>query len=128
MRLAIVKCASSFENPGPQLGYGVANFNCTVLIPDSIDTPIIPNPTNWMYVAPNPFDGIIKLYATPVAEEAYDFQLFDMAGRQVFSIQKTLYKGYNPPLAFSVADLPLGLYLLKATSASQSIFFRLQRK
>lgn len=128
IRLAVVKCASSFTSPGEQIGYGVANFECTAQILDVRDTPLPFSPTNWLFAAPNPFDDEIKLFAAPSAEEDFNFQLFDMSGKLIFNEQKMLYKGYNPPVLFSVPELPVGLYLLKATSASQSVIIRLSRR
>jgi len=127
LRQAIIRCASSYSSPGVQLGYGVPDFQCTQGILDVAVTPPPFTSANWIIVAPNPFMNELNIAASPAANEQVDFVLLDMAGRTVSSFSRFLYKGYNKPFTASIPELPSGMYILKAVSATQQHITKLEK-
>ncbi len=119
IRNAIIKCASQYTTPGNQIGFGVPNFECTAQLLNVRDTPTPFAPGKWVIATPNPFTDELTLSVSPNASGNIDFRLMDMAGRQVFSEQYYLLKGYNSPFAIPVPELPAGVYMLKANSGTQ---------
>ncbi len=128
LRRAIIKCADHYSDPGEQLGYGIPNFQCTSQVLNVRDTPPPFTAEKWLFATPNPFTSQLILSASPNASSDVDFQLIDMSGRLVWSAQYFLYKGYNNTLTISLSDLPGGLYILKAISATQHQVLKLEKK
>ena len=127
LRQAIIRCASSYSSPGVQLGYGVPNFQCTQQILDVVTTPPPFTPSNWIIVVPNPFINELNIAASPDTDEEVDFELIDMAGRTVSSFSRFLYKGYNKPFTTYIPEVPAGIYILKAISATQQQVTKLEK-
>ena len=125
IRQAIIKCASSYNSPGVQLGYGVANFICTEQILNVADVPLPFTSANWVIATPNPFGSELKIAANPATEGFVDFQLIDMQGRKVFSMHEYMNLGYNAPLEVTIPQLPAGIYTLRASAATQQQIIRL---
>ncbi len=125
IRQAIIKCASSYNSPGVQLGYGVANFICTEQILNVKDTPLPFTAANWVVATPNPFGSDLKIAANPADDGFVDFQLIDMQGRKVFSMHEYMYKGYNSPVYVTLPQLPAGIYTLRASAATRQQIIRL---
>ena len=119
LRQAIIKCASQYTSPGIQIGYGIPNFECTAQLLNVRDTPSPFTASDWVIATPNPFYHQLTLSVSPAAPGDVDFRLTDMAGKEIFSVHYTLNKGKNNPISIPVPELPAGLYMLKATAATQ---------
>ena len=130
IRHAIIECASMHNDPDTfgQYGYGIANFECTAEALNIPDTPSPLTASNWVIATPNPFNSQLTLSVTPNTSGNVDFRLMDMAGREVFSIQYFLDKGYNPPISIAVSGLPTGIYILKAISSTQQQVLKLNKR
>ncbi len=128
IRQAIIKCASRYTSPGPQIGYGIPNFECTSQMLNVLDTPSPFTADNWVLATPNPFDEGLKLAVSPAVSGNVDFRLTDMAGRRVFSVTYHLQKGYNTPFTITIPGLAAGLYILKANSATQQQVLKLEKR
>ncbi len=125
IRQAIIRCASSYNNPGPQIGYGVPDFSCTQQALSVKSTPSPFTSANWVIADPNPFGADLRLSVSPLQDGNVDFYLTDIAGKKVFSSQVYFYKGYNAPYTISMPDLIPGIYLLKVVSSSQQQVIKL---
>ncbi len=128
IRQAIIKCASQYGSPGSQIGYGVPNFECTSQLLNVRDTPPPFTAEKWVIATPNPFTNDILLSVSPNAPGNVDFQLTDMAGRLISAELFYLFKGYNSPVILPVRALPAGIYILKATSATQQQVLKLEKR
>ena len=128
IRLAIIKCASEYTTPGTQIGYGIPNFECTSQLLNVRDTPPPFTPANWVIATPNPFAGQVTLAVSPNSSGNVDFQLMDMAGKEIFSARYYLDKGYNTPFSIYIPELPVGIYVLKAISATQHEVLKLEKR
>lgn len=128
LRYAIIKCASSYNSPGAQFGYGVPDFECAQLALDVRDTPPPFSSSNWVIPTPNPFGNDLKLCVSPDQSQYVYFTLLDMTGKVVTSLYIYLYKGYNTPIDFNIPELPAGIYILKAVSPTQQQVLKLERR
>ena len=127
IRQAIIKCANHYSDPGPQLGYGVPNFQCTEQALNVKDTPPPFSKTIWVIAAPNPFSDEIKLLVSPNESQDVQFTIVDMTGKEVASLQLFLYQGYNTPITIPAQELPAGIYILKAVSTTQEQVVKLEK-
>ncbi len=117
LKNAIRRCASRYTSPGTQIGYGIPNFKCTVIDLDVIDTPL-PQSTELDVLIPNPVVENINIIITlHTAQEVY-FRLTDLTGKEVLQFSATLISGKNAPITYNVANLPGGIYILKAATAT----------
>jgi serine protease AprX len=128
LRQAINKCASSYNTPGPQIGYGIPNFECTFQSLNVKDTPPPFSSANWVIAMPNPFTDVPVIAVSPNTSGNVDFRLSDISGKIITSFQLFLKTGYNTPISVPVAGLPAGVYILKAVSATQQQVLRLVKK
>lgn len=128
LRQAIVKCASTYTTPGPQLGYGVANFDCTQLVLKTNEPKPPFTPANWVIATPNPFTSELILSVSPDTNQDVNFELCDMTGKTIISFTRSLNKGNNTPITISMPWLSAGIYILKAVSATQQQTVRIQKK
>jgi len=126
LRDKIRRCASSYNSPGVQLGYGIPNFQCSSL--NTADTPAPFNSSNWVVPVGNPFNDELELLASPAANGKADFVLFDVAGRKVTEFSAYLYKGFSTPINIPMRELPVGTYILKAVNASQQQVLKVVKK
>lgn len=127
LRQAIIRCASHYNTPGAQMGYGVPNFQCTEQLLNVVDTPPPFTPANWLIPMPNPFNGEVHLAISPDSDNNVDFQLMDVTGKVIISFSRYLFKGQNTPIILSLAWLPEGIYMLKAVSPTQQKVLRLEK-
>jgi len=125
IRQAIIQCASSYTNPGPQIGYGIPDFECTNYALNVKDTPPPFTPAKWVIAAPNPFNNEIKIFVSPNTSQNVNFCLMDMTGKKIASLETYLYTGYNTPITISVPGLPDGVYILQAVSSTQQEVIKL---
>ena len=128
IRNAIIKCASQYTSPNFQIGFGVPNFECTSQMLNVRDTPAPFTPGKWILATPNPFTNDLTHAVSPNAPGNVTFRLMDMAGRQIFSVQYYLQKGYNSPFTVPVPALPPGLYILRANSGTQQQILKLEKR
>ncbi len=128
IRQAIIKCASQYSAPGPQMGYGIPDFECTSYTLNVKDTPPPFTPSNWVIATPDPFYNEIKLSVSPNASQYVDFVLMDITGKKVVSLHTYMYKSYNTPFAIGTEDLPAGIYILRAVSATQQQVIKLEKQ
>ncbi|MFI5195975.1 MAG: S8 family peptidase [Chitinophagales bacterium] len=128
LRQAIIKCASSYNSPGQQLGYGIPDFECAQLALDVTDTPPPFSASNWVIPTPNPFGSDLKLCVSPNAGQYVGFTLMDMTGKIVFSFNIYLYKGYNTPINIPTPALPSGIYILRVISPTQQQVIKLEKR
>ena len=127
VRQSVIRCASEYTTPGNQIGYGIPNFQCTAQILNVHNTPSPFMAGKWVVATPNPFTGDLTLSVAPDANGIVDLRLTDMAGRQVFTAQRYVYKGYNTPFSLSIPGLPTGIYVLKAISGTQQQVLQLEK-
>jgi serine protease AprX len=119
LRQAIIKCASSYSTPGPQIGYGIPNFECTYQALDVKDTPPPFSSSNWVIAMPNPFRNDAVLAVAPNTSGEVEFSITDVSGKKVMSWQQYFRNGYNTPMSIPMQSFAPGVYFLKATSATQ---------
>ena len=127
LRQVIIKCASTYSSPQTQLGYGIPDFECTEQALNVRDTPPPVSSTNWLVAAPNPFNTDLRISVDPDVDGEVTFTLIDVAGRQVTTNTQYLYQGYNTPVIIPSADIPAGIYILKANSATQQKVVKLEK-
>lgn len=125
IRQAIIMCASSYSSPGVQLGYGIPDFQCTEHILNVKETPSPLNGGRWISVAPNPFDHEITISAAPSENGNVTFTITDMTGKTLMSFSRFLASVYNQPFAVEMPSLPAGIYVLKASTATQQAVMKL---
>jgi hypothetical protein len=128
LRKAIIQCASAYTSPGPQIGYGVPNFECTAEALSLLDTLFAFSSAEWVFATPNPFTDQLKISASPAMAGNVRFQLFDIAGKVMTDTQQYLYQGYNAPVYISIPALPVGTYMLRVASASQIQTLKLEKR
>ncbi len=128
LRQAIIKCASSYNTPGQQLGYGVPNFECTEQVLNVKDTPPPFSPSNWVIASPNPFTGNLVISVSPNVEGNVDFRITDMTGKLLSFWHLYLDKSNNKPINLSTAQLPPGIYILKVNSATLQDVIKLEKR
>ena len=129
VKQAIIKCASSalYTTPGPQIGYGIPDFSCARAAFEAV--PQIPFTTaNWLQATPNPFNAELNISAAPSAAGNIHFTLTDMTGRVVLNADQYFNKGYNAPVDLSIPQLPAGIYILKAVSATAQQIIKLEKE
>ncbi len=119
IRQAIIHCASSYYNPGIQLGYGIPDFECVNNWLDVKDVPPAFSSAKWVIPSPNPFHDELNLLVSANDNQIASFIIMDMQGHEVYSSQAVVYVGYNTPITLSISNLPAGIYTLKAMSATQ---------
>ncbi len=127
LRQAIIRCASSYSTPGPQIGYGIPNFHCAEQVLGIKTTPPPFTASNWIIASPNPFNGEITLSVYPDSDNNISFKLIDMTGKTFASNTAYFYKGYNSSVTLSVPGLPSGIYILKAVSPTQQKVIKLEK-
>jgi len=123
----IIRCASTYNSPQRQLGYGIPDFECTEQALNVRDTPPPVSSTNWLVAAPNPFNTELRISVDPDVDGEVTFTLIDVAGRQVTTNTQYLYQGYNTPVIIPSADMPAGIYILKANSTTQQKVVKLEK-
>jgi hypothetical protein len=128
LRQAIIKCASTYTAPTPQFGYGIPDFECAHLALDVRDTPLPFTPSNWVIPTPNPFGNTLQLNLFPNATGYVGLKLTDISGKTITSMHVYLYKGNNLPIDLPTWDLPTGIYVLKAISATQQQVIKLEKR
>ena len=128
LRQTIRKCASSYNTPGQQLGYGVPDFGCALASLSVQDTPSPFSESNWVIPSPNPFVEDLRLIVAPNAPGNVDFTILDMAGKVVAKTNNYFYKGYNTPFDVPTHSLPPGIYILRAVSSSQHQVLKIQKR
>ena len=117
LRQAIIKCASSYNSPGAQLGYGVPDFVCTeqmVKVPQV--APVIT--TYAISVAPNPFTNEMTIAIASPSDGLVSVVIADIAGRTVYSGSIYCSKGPGNLASISLNGASPGLYFLRATTAA----------
>jgi len=128
VRQAIIRCASMYNSPGVQFGYGIPNFECTNIWL-GISSPLPPfTKANWIIATPNPFYDDLTIDVFPDSGQDINFRIFDLTGKQVFSAQQYFYKGINNPVTFSLAAQPPGIYILKAVSQTQQDVVKIEKR
>ncbi len=128
IRRAIITCASSYLTPGPQIGYGIPDFQCTGQVLGTQDTPAPFTQSRWIIASPVPFNNEITISAEPNANAYVDFKLTDITGKTVYTQHSYMYKGYNSPFTIAVPGLPAGVYILKAVSPTQQQVVKLEKR
>jgi serine protease AprX len=128
LRQSIIKCASHYTSPGPQLGYGVPNFQCTGQLLKLEDTPAPFSASHWVIVTPNPFTSTLKVTVQPETDGNVDFIFMDMTGRKIAAWQQFLHKDFSTSLDFSTPALAPGIYILKATSSGHQQVLKLVKQ
>ncbi len=118
LRNAIIRCASRYTSPGTQIGYGIPNFKCTAIDLDVIDTPI-PQTAELQVLVPNPVMENINIIITLQSPQEVFFRLTDLAGKEVMVFSSTFASGKNAAITYNVANLPGGIYFLKAVTSTQ---------
>ena len=119
LRQAITRCASIYNTPDNHLGYGIPDFQCSsqVLL-YVINTPPPFTTGNWVIAAPNPCSSELLVSIDMDTAQFVDLSLVDVTGKVIITRHQYFYKGFNAPLSWSVQDLPSGIYILKAVSAT----------
>ncbi len=113
---AIVRCASLYNAPEAQKGYGIPNFGCAKsALLDVLGPPSRPQAIT-MTASPNPFSEKLMLQVTAEVDVEVSMQLIDVTGRAVWAGRQTVTKGAATPVEISVAGLATGVYMLKATT------------
>ena len=127
IRAAIDSSADHHANPDSQVGYGIPNFCSAIQLLNVKDTPKNPLGSEWIKAGPNPFSGnILLLHAYLNLEEDVQISICDAAGKTILQQSLHLYSGYNSPITVNMPNaLPIGMYLLKATSAVGTTFIKL---
>lgn len=119
IRQAMIHCASAYNNPGVQLGYGIPDFECVNNWLDVKDVSLAFSNTNWVIASPNPFHNDLNLLVSANDNQIASFVILDMQGHEVYNSEAVVYSGYNTPITLSLTNLPAGIYTLKAMSATQ---------
>ncbi len=121
IRNAINRSADHYTNVGPQIGYGVPDFQKAFQILDVKDTPNSSSASSvWVVAEGNPFTNTIGLAVKVPVKSDVDFVLTDLSGKKIISITKTFYPGWNPRISLPVpGSLPAGIYILHAISSTQ---------
>ncbi|MCF8450900.1 MAG: S8 family peptidase [Taibaiella sp.] len=129
LRQAIIKCASMYTSPGAQKGYGIPDFSCSrSMLLNVSDAPQVFSPSRWVSAAPNPFADDLSLIVSPYDEQMVSFSITDMTGKIVLIRTAQFSRGYNSPFTISLAGLPAGVYILKATSATDQQVLKLVKQ
>jgi subtilisin family serine protease len=119
LRQIIIKCATLYNTPSAQQGYGVPDFNCArdiaLHVKDSLRVDVS---VNLVSVTTNPFLNELDLVLSPYIDQQVDFKVVDLTGKTVYTTSAFFHKGINNPFRISLPDLPSGVYLLKAVSAT----------
>ncbi len=119
LRQIIIKCATLYNTPSAQQGYGVPDFNCArdiaLHVKDSLRVDVS---VNWVSVTTNPFLSELDLVLSPYIDQQVDFRVMDLTGKTVYTTSAFFHKGINNPFRISLPDLSSGVYLLKAVSAT----------
>lgn len=119
LRQIIIKCATLYNTPTAQQGYGIPDFSCArdiaLHVKDSLRIDVS---LNWVKVIANPFYSELDLVLSPHIDQQVDFWLIDMTGKIVYSTGAQFHKGINSPFSMSLSGIPSGVYLLKAVSAT----------
>jgi subtilisin family serine protease len=126
VRQAIIKCASRYTTPGPQIGYGIPDFNCTQYLLNVENTPF-PSSGFLVTATPNPFENELKISLSLDADQFVDFCLMDVAGKVIFKGGSQFLKGNNVPYSIMLPVLPSGIYLFKAVSATRQQVLKVQK-
>lgn len=127
IRTAIEQSADHYNNPGNQIGYGIPNFETALQSLDVVDTPS-PLEQKWLTVTPNPFIDQLLLNVYPDSALVVNFKLVDMAGKVVATMRQSFDQGYNPPVQMVLpGHLPVGVYILKATSGKRQQAVKIEK-
>lgn len=118
VRDAITRCASRYTAPTTQQGYGIPDLGCSKVVLGVDDIGLFTS-AQWISVAPNPVGDVIHIEAAPDEDGLVAFRITDISGRVVLTAQKTFNRGYNSTFVLPVGDLPSGIYLLHAETATQ---------
>lgn len=124
LRQAIIKCASTYAAPQNQLGYGVPDFNCTQTYL-SVGDPKV-TASEWLTATPNPFRDDIMVTVTQNTDAVVSFRLTDMSGRIIVSAEQQFRSGSNIPFIIPCGNLPTGIYMLRAVSATREKVLKLE--
>lgn len=123
---AIRKCASSYNNPGVQLGYGVPDFECTDNVAGVKNVPA--RPFTQISVRPNPFINDIVINVEGSEDQSIDFLVTDIAGKKITGLHAKVNKGSASAISIPANGLPAGIYILKATSPAMQQVLILEKK
>ena len=126
LRQAIIGCASNYNNPSAQAGYGVPNLKCAQ---EALAVLKVPSLTvaDWIAAMPNPFANEINLVINAKTGENINFTITDVTGRTIASYDGYFYGGTNKPFTIVVPPVAAGIYLLKAASATQQKVIKLEK-
>ena len=118
-----------YTAPGAQKGYGIPDFGCSrSMLLNVSDAPQVFSPSRWVSAAPNPFADDLSLIVSPYDEQMVSFSITDMTGKIVLIRTAQFSRGYNSPFTISLAGLPAGVYILKATSATEQQVLKLVKQ
>ena len=125
IRQAIIKCASRYTSPGPQIGYGIPDFYCTQILL-GIPTASPKDAAGLISALPNPFNDEIAIWSTSATGQRVDLQLVDVTGKIIFA-QSVETPSSNVPVLLSTPNLASGVYILRAVSATQQQVIKLEK-
>jgi serine protease AprX len=125
IRQAIIKCASSYSNPGPQLGYGVPNFQCTFQALNVKEIPPV-SAAHRLIAVPNPFVEGIELFIWSDTNQDASVKIMDIAGKTAISVNIHLVIGSNKA-TISAPQLPAGRYVVRVNSATTQDIIKIEK-
>jgi serine protease AprX len=130
LRKAINQSADHYTNPGPQIGYGVPDFQKAFQLLDVKDTPNLPATSPvWVIAEGNPFTSTINVVVKVPAKGNVDFVLTDISGRKIVTNTQMFYPGWNPRTTIPApGNLPAGIYILHAISATQQAVLKMVKE
>ena len=126
IRTAIEKSAHVYATPGVQLGYGVPDFRKAFDFLD-VDSPVLPTPSEWLAVTPNPFDAQLTLQVKQSFGSVMNVVLTDVSGKEVYKHSESVAQG-TQIIRLELPQLSRGVYFLKvSTDANRQVLKLVKR-
>jgi serine protease AprX len=114
---AIRMSADRFQNPNPDYGYGIPDFQLADLLLSNVQLQDFANDPSPM-VFPNPFGQNITVVHYSDVRETGRVEIVDMMGRMQRTSDFVIQPGYNQ-LVTEFANRPAGLYVIRLTTESR---------
>lgn len=114
---AIQKYSSQYTMPDSIKGYGIPDFKSALYALNTQQTS-----GGTLHLFPNPFTTQFSAEFEAIPEGIVKVGIFDVAGRKLLEIQKTVYRDIpNTILINQLASFPRGLYVVKVFSDSRTL-------
>lgn len=117
---AVERSASQYDNPDDNVGYGVPNFYLAhLMLKGESETQ---TEDNLMLAYPNPIEDELRLLVYSTKDQKGIVEIFDEAGRQVYSAETTLHANEycNIRIDGNPVDWHQGIYIVRVETESGS--------